>query len=318
MDLSVVIINWNSAAYLEQCLRSLYAHTQGVEMEVIVLDNASFDGSRELVERQFSQVGFIQSEQNLGFAKGNNVAVKHASGGLLLFLNPDTEVRGPAITHLLDAAKSVPRPGALGARLLNADGTLQTSCVEAFPTIANQILDSNMARRWFPKAHLWGSAALYSNSTTPVVVDRVSGACLMTPRLVFNQVGGFDEHYFMYADDLEYCLKVHRAGYRNYYVPEAELVHYGGKSSSQAPGHFASVMMAESSWQFFRREYGPMRARLYRCSLAVRAVSRLCLLAPACLLPWRQNRRRKLNNLLSRYLSVLRWAAGAERCLADR
>ena len=318
MDLSIVIINWNSAGYLRNCLRSVYEHTQGIDMEIIVLDNASFDGSRELVEREFRQVRFIQSEQNLGFARGNNTAVRHASGHWLLFLNPDTELHGPAINRLLDAAKSLPRPGALGARLLNGDGTLQTSCVQVFPRITNHLLDADILRRWFPRARLWGAAALYSDNPAPVPVERVSGACLMTPRPTFEQLGGFEEGYFMYCEDLEYCLKAHKAGCRNYYVPKAVVVHHGGKSSSQVLGQFATVMMAQSGWRFFRKERGLRWAVAFRCCLAVKAVSRLCLLALAYPLPWQENRRRRLNASVRKYVSVARWAAGAERWAADK
>jgi N-acetylglucosaminyl-diphospho-decaprenol L-rhamnosyltransferase len=318
MDLSIIIINWNSANYLQKCLRSVYEHTRGIQMEVIVIDNASFDGARELVEREFPQVRFIQSEQNLGFAKGNNTAARQASGRWLLFLNPDTELHSPAINCLLDAAESLPQPGALGARLLNTDRTLQTSCVLRFPRLTNHLIDADILRRWFPRARIWGASVLYSDNPEPVPVERVSGACLMTLRSTFEQLGGFSEDYFMYCEDLEYCLKAHKAGRCNYYVPKAVLIHHGGKSSSQAADQFANVMMAEAGWRFFQKEHGLGWAVAFRGCLAVKAVSRLGLLALAYPLTWRENRRRKLNASISKYVSIARWAAGAERWAADK
>jgi hypothetical protein len=316
MDLSIIIINWNSTGYVSKCLCSIYENTQGIQFEVIVLDNGSFDGCGDILAREFSQVRFIQSKENLGFAKGNNMAAKRATGRLLLFLNPDTEVHGPTLNRLFEAACSLPHAGALGARLLNTNGTLQTSCLQAFPTIANQVLDADILRTWFPRASLWGTAPLYSPISEPVLVEGISGACLATPRAVFQQVVGFSEDYFMYFEDMDYCLKLHRAGWKTYYVPQAEVIHHGGRSSSEAPSKFASVMMAESAWRFFQKQRGPVSAGLFRVCLAAKAMARSCLLGCAFALPWPKLRRQRLKGMFWKWAFITRWAFGAERWAA--
>ena len=138
--LSIVIVNWKSADFLRKCLQSIFANASDMSLEVIVVDNASFDGSAELVEREFPGVHFVQSKENLGFAGANNLGVRSAKGRNLLFLNPDTEVIGTALERMSSFLDATPDAGAVGCKLLNTDGTVQTSCIQPFPTILNQAL----------------------------------------------------------------------------------------------------------------------------------------------------------------------------------
>jgi N-acetylglucosaminyl-diphospho-decaprenol L-rhamnosyltransferase len=316
VDISIIIVNWNSVAYLQACVRSVYQHTRGLHFEILVVDSASFDGCGEMLAREYPQVRFIQSDKNLGFARSNNLAARSAEGRFLLFLNPDTELREPALDKLLAAAGALPDAGVLGARLLNSDGTLQTSCLQAFPTVANQVLDAELLRQWFPRSRVWGTAALYAESLDPCRVEGVSGACLMTPRAVFDQVGGFCEDYFMYYEDMDYCLKVRRAGRNNYYVPTAVVVHHGGKSSGGEYSRSASVVMAESGWRFFRAHHGWGHAVLFRVCMAAKAVSRVGLLmGMRCLVP-SARRREQARAALGKWVSVLRWSFGSEKAAA--
>lgn len=161
MDLSVIIVNWNSKDYLRKCLVSVFAETHDIEFEVIVIDSASFDGCGEMLNEQFPKIKFIQSERNLGFAKANNAAFETSTGECILFLNPDTEVVGAAISTLYEQLRKLPDAGLVGAKLLNADGTIQTSCIQSFPTIVNQVLNSESMRARWPKSSLWGMASLF-------------------------------------------------------------------------------------------------------------------------------------------------------------
>lgn len=317
MDISVIIVNWNSKDFLRKCVRSLDEQTRGVSMEIVVVDSGSFDGCGEMLAREFPHVRFIQSDKNLGFARGNNVAAKQAAGRFLVFLNPDTEMRGPALNKLFEAAVSLSKVGALGGHLLNSDGTVQTSCLQSFPTIANQVLDAELFRKWFPCSRLWGMAALYANISEPAEVEGISGACLMTPRALFEQVGGFNEHYFMYYEDMDYCLKVQKAGWKNYYVPAAVIVHHGGKSSGGEHSKFSSVMMAESGWRFFWTQHGAGQAAVFRACLAVKAIARICVLGLMRLAPASEARRKWIKSALGKWSCVLRWAFGGEREIAS-
>ena len=313
MDISIIIISWNSKGYVRECLRSLYESSDGLQLQVVVVDNGSYDGCGEMVATEFPQACFIQSERNLGFARGNNLAVGRATAPVLMFLNPDTEVRSGALKCLLEAMRSMPDAGALGARLLNSDGTLQMTCIQAFPSILGHVLDANVLRDWSPRASLWGMAPLFEKGAGPQPVQGISGACIVTSKKAFEAVSGFSEDYFMYYEDMDYCLKIQKAGWRNYYVPGAEIVHHGGRSSACAQSAFSCIMMAESARLYFHKERGAVPAGLFRLCMAAKAVSRICLLSIAYGLTWQAVKRSSTAAACRRWASVFRWALGAEK-----
>lgn len=164
MDLSIIIVNWNSKDYLRKAIASIETETKGIELEVIVIDGGSFDGCVEMLRRYYPQVVFIQSDKNLGFAKANNEAFKASRGRNILFLNPDTEVEGHAIKTLYDQLNALQNAGIVGPKLLNTDRSIQESCIRAFPTILNQVLESDVLRNMFPKAKLWGMKPLFQRA----------------------------------------------------------------------------------------------------------------------------------------------------------
>src|SRR5262249_12335433 len=155
--------------------------------EILVVDNASFDGCSEMIENEFPAVRFIQSHENLGFARANNLAFKHSTGRILLFLNPDTEVVGPAVASMVASLEAMPDAGVVGAKLLNSDYSLQTSCVQSFPSILNQVFDADYLRAMLPNSSLWGNKVLFQDSRDPRPVDGITGACLMVRRRVFEE-----------------------------------------------------------------------------------------------------------------------------------
>src|SRR5215475_8918812 len=149
-DLSIIIVNWNSKAFVRKCLVSLYANTQKTKFEIVVVDNASYDGCGEMLRAEFPKVHFIQNDKNLGFAAANNLGFESTAGRNILFLNPDTEVIGPAIDTLVEFVDHNPKAGVVGGKLLNTDKSIQTSCIQRFPTILNQVLDADLLRKLFP------------------------------------------------------------------------------------------------------------------------------------------------------------------------
>src|SRR5258708_5608114 len=180
MDLSIIIVNWNSTDYLRHCLVSIYRETKGISVEVIVVDNASHDDScAGLIEGEFSNVILHCSKENLGFAEGSNLGYELSSSQTLLFLNPDTEIRSDVFRRMLTELNADAGTGAVGSRLLNSDGSLQKSCIQTYPTILNQLLDSEFLRSKFPASRLWGMQPLFAQSSSPVRVEVISGACLM-------------------------------------------------------------------------------------------------------------------------------------------
>ncbi len=310
IDLSIVIVNWNSVKYVASCIRSIISQTSDMRFEVIVVDNASFDGSGELLAREFPWVRFVQSNDNVGFGAANNLGVSHARGTVLLFLNPDTEVLAGAIDCLYRHLGRMDDLGVLGGRLLNTDRSLQTSCVQALPTVWNQIFDADLLRRCFPRAELWGTAALYAPALAPSEVEAVSGACMMLRRGVFEAVDGFSPAFFMYGEDLDLCDRVRRAGFRNHYAGDAEIVHHGSGSSRRTFSQFSVVMMRESVALFLSRCHGPFRSSGYRVASGVVACIRLGILAvvfPAWLI---RLDGRSWTAACRKWFAILRWALG--------
>jgi GT2 family glycosyltransferase len=305
-DLSIIIVNWNSREYLRHCLASIQRHVTSLRYEIVVIDSASFDGSADMVRQLYPDIRYIQSLDNKGFAVANNRAVGESTGTCVLFLNPDTEVEPEAIERMFDVLRRVQSPGLVGPRLLNSDRSVQSSCIQPFPTILNKILNIDALRSLWPAAPIWGARALYKSSTDPQEVQAVSGACCMLTRSVLQRVGGFSEDYFMYAEDIDLAYKVHRSGYKNYHVPTALVVHHGGSSSDQATGGFAAVMMPEATWRFFRKTRGLVYAEAFRLAMLASAVTRLLLLGVAA--PLASSHRGRIRAAQAKWRDVLKWA----------
>ena len=277
-DLSIIIVNWNSTAYLLKCLESIYAQTHETSFEIIVVDNASPDGDVGIVKQQYPDVIVIESLVNLGFAGANNLGFRSSRGAYVTFLNPDTVLLNPAFDLMLRQAASLPSVGAMGCTLLNEDKSLQTACIQTFPTILNQLLDLDVLRNRFPACPLWNIAPLFAGGTEPSRVEVISGACVTFRREVFAQVGQFSEEYFMYAEDLDLCYKSVQAGFTNYYIPQSQVIHYGGKSSVRRR---AVVMKWRSILQYVAKHRGYAYQLVFRAAMACSALFRLALLTAA-------------------------------------
>ncbi len=308
MELSIIIVNWNSREYLQDCIASILDAKIQHHFEVIVIDSGSFDGSREMLAHSYPQVIFIQSDTNIGFAKANNEAFKVATGRTVLFLNPDTKIVGSAIDTLYEWLERLPNAGAVGCKLLNADGSLQTSCIQSFPTIVNQLLNSQLSMRVFPKSRLWGIASLINDSKVPAQVEVLSGACIMMRRSLFQKVGLFSEEYFMYTEDVDLCHKLKKAGYVNYYVPTAMIFHFGGGSSQQRPSEFSVVTMRTSTWQFLRKTRGPSYSTLYQSAMLVSASLRVVLLVILSPFYFAIGRLEEWEGSFRKWLAILKWS----------
>ena len=313
MDVSIVIVNWNSKDYLGPCLESVERHTLDLAYEVIVIDSGSFDGCGEMLAANFPHVRFIQSAANLGFAGANNAACRHARGSRLLFLNPDTELESPAVNHMVAHLDRSPDAGAIGCRLLNGDGSVQACCVQSFPTILGQLLSSELLLRLFPRWALWGMPTLLEPREEPARVEVVSGACLMLRRSAFDSVGGFSEDYFMYAEDLDLCHKLKQAGLTNYYLPWATVRHFGGGCTDRAPSEFSVVMMRDSIWRFLSKSRGIVYGTAYRATIVVASVARLTLLMPLCLVHLAWKRAPSPRSSVRKWLAILAWSTGVRR-----
>lgn len=318
LDLSIIIVNWNSLDWLRDCLASVYATTESVKFEVVVVDNASSGEEALRIEELFPQATVVRSEKNLGFARANNFGVHQSKGAYLLFLNPDTKILGPAIDTMLRRLKSLPDAAIVGCKLLNADGSIQTSCIQRFPTITNQLFDFEYLRLRWPHWKRWGISPLFSSGSEPAEVEVISGACLMIRRDAFERVGGFNSEYLMYAEDADLCYRLCKQGAKAYFVSEARAIHYGGGSSRRQSSDWATLMQRRAILQFFRATRGRPYALAYRAAMGVSALCRLAVFA--VLFPFRDAayEAKVLHSDSRKWLAVLKWAVGLERVASWR
>jgi GT2 family glycosyltransferase len=254
VDLSVIILNWNTWDETRDCLNSIYGQAHRHAIEVIVADNASSDGSRESVRDEFPQTCLVAHSTNLGFCAGNNRAVPATSGRYVLFLNSDTVVTEGALDALIDFADASPDIGIVGPKLLNLDGSLQYSC-RRFPNLGAGFFRNTPLGRLFPKNRYtqdylmsdWDHASVRD-------VDWVSGAALFIRREALEQTDGFDEGFYMYCEDVDLCYRAHEFGWRVVYYPEAVIYHIIGRSTNKVPTRM-TYAFHRSMYRFYKKHY---------------------------------------------------------------
>jgi GT2 family glycosyltransferase len=314
MDLSIIIVNWNSVEYLKKCIKSIFSGTKDLSFEIIVIDNASYDGCEEILRREFPKVKYVQSGKNIGFAAANNLGVRIATGKTLLFLNPDTEVIGAAINKMVANLLSAPEAGAIGCRLLNSDLSLQLSCVQPFPTILNQMLGVEWIQKRLPMLKIWGIHPLFYNRGIPKEVEVVSGACLMAKRSIFEEVGMFSTDYFMFTEDVDLCYKIKQAGCRIYFINDAEIIHHGGGSSKKhSIDSFGIILMRESIFKFLCKNRNRTYAQIYKWSFV--PISGIRLVITLLLIPIMRpfDQEKRLIQIAKKWVKLLRWSLGMEK-----
>ncbi|HKP12740.1 MAG TPA: glycosyltransferase family 2 protein [Blastocatellia bacterium] len=256
LTLSIIIVNWNTRDITRDCLRSVREHAGGVAYEVIVVDNASSDGSAEMIRAEFPKVHLIANDENVGFGRANNQAMRVARGRYFLLLNSDTVIFDDSIQRLVSFIADDPRIGIAGCKLLFEDGTLQSSC-SRFPSIRVALLEDLMLYKFLPR-RLQGELLLggYWPHDRARDVEAVWGAAMMVRRRVFEQTGGFDERIFMYGEDLEWCMRVHDRGWRIAFTPEAAIVHLNHKSSEKKYGDERIDLCHKRAYEIYRRRAG--------------------------------------------------------------
>lgn len=265
VDLSIIIVNWNTRELLAGCLSSVISCQLSVTdncqltTETFVIDNASSDGSAAMVRERFPWARLIENAENAGFARANNQGIAAARGRYLLLLNPDTVVHPGALAALVAFMDAQPAAGACGARLLNGDGSLQPAC-HPMLTPGREFwrllfLDRLWPRATYPMGR-W-------DTVTPRRVEAIKGACLLLRREALDQVGPLDESYFMYTEEVDLCHRLAQAGWELWYVPAAVVTHYGEGSSRQA-AKAMYVQLYHSKVQFYRKFGGEGGARQFK------------------------------------------------------
>ncbi|MCJ7552663.1 MAG: glycosyltransferase family 2 protein, partial [Ignavibacteriaceae bacterium] len=235
MDLSIIIVNYNVKVFLQNLLDSIQKASSGIQTEVIIVDNASDDGSIEFLREKYPQIKLIVNKTNLGFGKANNIGLKEAKGKFILFLNPDTIVAEDTFSKMIEFFNQTPDAGLAGCKILNPDGTLQLSCRRSFPGPWTSFTKVTGLSTLFPKSKIFARYNLtYLDENQTYEVDAISGSFMMIRKEVYDKVGGFDEQFFMYGEDLDLCYRIQKAGHKVYYVHSTQIIHYKGESTKRS------------------------------------------------------------------------------------
>ncbi|MFA5339469.1 MAG: glycosyltransferase family 2 protein [Candidatus Omnitrophota bacterium] len=309
VDLSISIISYNVKDYLDKCLTSIFKEKKDLILEIIVVDNNSSDGSIAMVREKFPDVKPIGNKENLGFAKANNIAIKQSCGRYILILNPDTIVLPGSMQLLVDFLDKNSRVGAVGPKILNEDSSIQLECARNFPTpLIDFFILSSLYKR-FPKSKIFGKYLMsYWDHNDGREVPLLSGACMLLRRSALEEVGLFDENFFMYTEDTDLCYRVKKAGWKVWYLPEAEIIHFGGRSSEQIPYKKEMVMHARETMEaFYLKHYGMWAVVMHRLTVIITMIW-LITAASAGYLLGPSSRKQKFKNIIFRSSSMLQWA----------
>jgi GT2 family glycosyltransferase len=263
LDLSIIIVNYNVKEFIQNLLHSIVKATTGIKYEVIIIDNASNDGSVEFIREKFPEVKLIVNSINRGFSRANNQGLSVAEGEYLLLLNPDTLLREDTLDKMIAFFKSTPEAGLAGCKILNPDGTLQLACRRSFPGPWTSFCKVTGLSSFFPNNRIFARYNLtYLDENQTYEVDAVSGSFMMLKKEIYKKIGGLDEQFFMYGEDLDLCYRIQKAGYKVFYVHSTQIIHYKGESTKRSgidetkifyeamnlfvKKHFSSSMLVEA------------------------------------------------------------------------
>ena len=243
MKLSVIIVSYNVKDYIKQCIRSIYkSNLDNDLLEVIVIDNDSYDGTVQDIQSSFPNVSIIENKSNKGFAKAVNVGIKQSNGDFICLLNPDVIIKDNTFSTLIEYLESNKNTGCIGPKVLNVDGTVQHSCKRSFPTPLNAVFRLFSIDKIFPKSKIFGKYNLtYLDVNKIHKVDAISGAFMMFNKKIVTEIGLLDENFFMFAEDIDFCYRIKNKGYDIIYNPNAEIMHYKGESVKSAPYDMVNI-----------------------------------------------------------------------------
>lgn len=263
LHLSIVVLCWNDWEVLKNCLASIYRCTQSINFEVIVSDNGSTDDSIDQVRRNFPQIILLENKRNLGFAKGNNVGIQAAQGEYVLILNPDTIIHEGALDRWVSYAAQHPNAGAFGLRVLNPDGSYQTSA-RPFPSVRGEWIAALGLRPLGLLSDCFKSDTYVGwQGDSERLIDWQSGCCVMFRANVLNRLGGFDERFFYHCEEVDLCLRVWQTGSKILFTPSATITHLGGQSVKKFPIRF-EIEKLRNRYRFFYKHFGTKGARDFR------------------------------------------------------
>lgn len=253
-DVSIIIVNYNSEVYLKKCLDSIIGSKCLLNLEIIVVDNASTDGSVIIIKEKYPFVKVISNDENKGFAFANNQAINLSRGKFIMFLNPDTIVLERSIENMFSFMQKNEDIGIVGPMVVNADDTFQPQCKRGFPTPLSVLSYFLGLHKIFPKSKISGKYLLtYLDKSDVNEVDSVSGACMLVRKHVLQEVGLLDEDYFMFGEDLDLCYRVKQKGWKIYYFPYSKIIHYGGQGGTYSHPFKTTFYFFKSAHIFYKK-----------------------------------------------------------------
>lgn len=274
LDVSIIIVNWNAQALLARCLRHVVDTVKRSSYEVIVIDNNSSDGSPDMVRRDFPAAILIANPDNRGFAAANNQGMAISQGRYVLLLNSDAFVEENTIDAMVAFMDQHPEAGMAACKLLYEDRSLQPSC-SSFPTLETEFYTAVGLEKLFPNSPIFGKYLMrYWDYSDIRAVDVIMGAFMLVRRSAIDQVGMMDEGYFMYSEEVDWCYRFSRAGWKTLFNPHVQAVHLWGGTSKQVRWEMF-VQLYRSRVRFFRRSYGPVSTFLLKVILALNCLVRI-------------------------------------------
>lgn len=305
VDVSVVIVNWNTRDLLLDCVTSLYEETRSSSLQIIVVDNASVDGSADAVAMAYPDVALIRNESNLGFSRANNQGLAIATGRYLCLVNSDVKALDGVVDLMREYLDSNLEIGALAPRTVGADLRLRRNCRD-YPTLRNEASQALYLDQLFPSISWFrGRTLMDYDYETPSDIEVLSGCFLMVPRRVWEVVGGLDERFFIYAEDTDWSRRIKEAGWRVVYFPQAQAIHYGGSSSAVERVRFDRERL-RANLEYWRKHEGTARTAAYwglqLTGSALRAVA-----WSAAIVSTSADRRQRARTAARRYWQLMGW-----------
>ena len=312
MDISIIVVTWNAKKFVQECFGSIREETRGLSAETIALDNASVDGTADMIAEQFPEVKLIRSTTNLGFPKGNVVAIEASKPtNYVCLVNPDVRVMPGCFRKLLDYMEKHPQVGVVGPLTRNPDGTVQWSCMRSPNVWTAWCRALALDRTILGRLPLFGGNMMldFAHDHTREV-DVLNGAFLFIRRAAMDQVGLIDARYFMYGDDIDWCLRFRKAGWPVVFYAEAEAIHYGGGTTARAPAYFY-VEMQKANLQYWQKHHSRLAQFAFLASLWVQDLSRY--LVYSILSRLGESWRTRVGFKAEKSLASLRWLRGTKR-----
>ncbi len=290
LDLSIIIVNWNGKDLLTKCLQCVESTVKKISYETFVVDNASTDGSQDMVRRDFPNVKLMANTDNVGFAKANNQAMKIAVGRYVLLLNSDAFVKENTLDAMVAFMDEHPDAGMASCKLFYEEGQLQLSCT-SFPTLRTELYITLGLPKLFPKSHEFGRYFYedWDYNSVRSDIDVILGAFMLARKTAIDAVGMMDESYFMYSEEVDWCYRFKKKGWKIYFEPKVEAIHLWGGTSKQVKIQML-IQLYRSRIKFFRENYSWLSGQLLKVILGVYCVSRI--------VPWGLSNRLKPNSNL--------------------